>query len=199
MVLASASPRRAEILEGLGIPFRVRPASVDESVHPGEAPGPHVERLARAKAEAVARHEGPDTPILAGDTIVVLGDAILGKPADDEAAVRMLLSLAGRDHHVLSALALAYRGQVHAGVSRTRVRFRAFDEEMARAYVRTGEPADKAGGYGIQGLGAVLVEEVEGDWSGVVGLPISLLVRLLDAAGLGYRFPDSLRGEAGEG
>lgn len=196
IVLASASPRRAEILDTLGIPFVTRPARIDESVHEGESPRGHVERLARAKAAAVAGLVA-GRRVLAGDTIVVLGERILGKPRDADAAVDMLMQLQGGEHRVLSALALAdgsgggtgTGARIRSGVQETRVRFREFDPATARAYVDTGEPMDKAGAYGIQGLGAVLVKAIEGDYTGVVGLPVPLLVRLLAEAGVGYRFP----------
>jgi septum formation protein len=189
LVLASASPRRAEILETLGIPAEVHPALVDETVLPGEDPEEHAERLARAKAAAVAGLS-PGRWVLAGDTVVVVDDHILGKPRDEGHAVEMLLILQGRSHRVVSALALvAPGGRVFSGVQSTEVRFRAFDEAFAQAYAATGEPMDKAGAYGIQGLGSVLVEGVDGDYSGVVGLPVPLLVQLLDEAGRSYRFP----------
>lgn len=189
LVLASASPRRADILETLGIPAEAHPARVDESVLPGEGPEQHAERLARAKAAAVAGLL-PGRWVLAGDTVVVLDDRILGKPRDEAQAVEMLLLLQGRSHRVVSALALVGPGgRVFSGVQSTEVRFRTFDRGFAEAYAATGEPLDKAGAYGIQGRGAVLVEGVEGDYSGVVGLPVPLLVRLLDEAGRPYRFP----------
>jgi septum formation protein len=189
LVLASASPRRAEILENLGLPTEVHPARVDESVLPGEEAEEHAERLARAKAAAVAGL-APGRWVLAGDTVVVVDDRILGKPRDEDHAVEMLMALQGRAHRVVSALALVEPGgQVRSGVQSTTVRFRTFGRSEAAAYAATGEPMDKAGAYGIQGLGAVLVEGVEGDYSGVVGLPVPLLVRLLDEAGRPYRFP----------
>lgn len=199
LVLASASPRRSAILQALGIDHEAHPARVDESVLPGEAAGSHAERLARAKAAAVAGLV-PDRWVLGGDTVVVLDGRILGKPRDEAEAVEMLLRLQGRDHRVVSALALVVPRsgagrtpgsagpQIVSGLEATRVRFRSFDRTTAEAYAATGEPMDKAGGYGIQGRGAALVEEVEGDYSGVVGLPVSLLVRLLEEAGRPYRF-----------
>ncbi|TVP58855.1 MAG: septum formation protein Maf [Gemmatimonadales bacterium] len=191
-ILASASPRRAEILEMLGIAFDVQPAHIDESVLPGEVPGEHVERLARGKAAAISPLH-PGRVVLAGDTVVTIEGEILGKPDDEDAAVRMLLRLAGRSHEVFSALAVAAgtrsAGTLHSGVRSTRVHFRSFGEGTARAYVETGEPMDKAGAYGIQGLGAVLVEGIEGDYTGVVGLPVPLLLELSAAIGFAYRFP----------
>lgn len=189
LILASGSPRRAEILRLLGIPFEVHTRPVSEEVLPGEEPALHVERLARSKGEEVSRSH-PDDLVLAGDTVVVSRGRILGKPRDPGDAVEMLMQLAGRPHEVVSGLALLLGGAVAAsGTSTTRVHFRAFDRDTAREYVATGEPMDKAGGYGIQGLGSVLVERIEGDHSNVVGLPIPLLVRLLEVAGRPFRFP----------
>jgi len=189
LVLASASPRRSDILDTLGIRHQIQPARIDESPLPQEPPATYAERLSRGKASAVAGLR-PGEWILAGDTVVALGRRILGKPRDADEAVRMLLDLAGRTHRVLSALALVEPGgRVRSGVQVTRVTFRAFDEAFARAYAATGEPMDKAGAYGIQGKGAALVEEIAGDYSGVVGLPVPLLLRLLAEAGRPYRFP----------
>lgn len=188
LVLASSSPRRSELLSVLGIEHERRPARIDESVRPGEAPEAHAERLAREKAMTVARQR-PDAWVLGGDTVVVVDDRILGKPLDESDALRMLLRLAGREHRVVSALALARPGHPPiSGVASTRVRFRNFGEDEARAYVASGEPMDKAGAYGIQGRGAALVEGITGDHSAVVGLPVSLLVELLGKAGRPYRF-----------
>jgi septum formation protein len=207
-ILASASPRRAELLDALGIEHRVVPARIEESRRSGEAPEAYVERLAREKAETV-RERNPEAWVLAGDTTVALGDEVLEKPADANDAVRMLLALSAREHRVATGLALAppARGAegagaqappgIVSGVEVTRVRFRAFDEAEARAYVATGEPMDKAGAYGIQGLGGTLVEGIEGDFSAVVGLSVPLLVRLLERAGRPYSFPAAGRG--GEG
>ncbi len=197
LVLASASPRRTEILTRLGIAHEVFPASIDETERPGEAPLPHVERLAVEKADAVALVR-PDRWVLAGDTVVILDGKVLGKPRDQAHAVEILMGLSGREHHVASALALrAPREQgkgLWSGVEVTSVTFRAFDRGLAEGYAATGEPLDKAGAYGIQGAGAALVEKVEGDYSGVVGLPVSLLVRLMGKAGIPYRFsvPDPI-------
>jgi septum formation protein len=208
IVLASASPRRSEILSTLGIPHRVSPADVDETPFPAEDPVAHVERLARAKAEAVAaRH--PEEWVLAGDTVVVVDGEVLGKPLGAAEAVTMLLRLQGRGHQVASGLALVVPSErravasaslsvgspasgshrVLSGVEITRVRFRSFDRAMAEGYAATGEPLDKAGAYGIQGLGSILVEGIQGDYSNVVGLPVPLLVRLLEMGGRTYRFP----------
>lgn len=194
LILASASPRRSELLTRLGMEHRVVAASLDESVLPGEAPLVHVERLAREKGATVARTH-PRAWVLAGDTVVLLGDEILGKPGNRVEGVEMLMALAGREHLVATALALIAPGggDRWSGVEETRVRFRPFPRAWAEDYVATGEPMDKAGAYGIQGLGGVLVEAIEGDYTNVVGLPIPLLLRLLEGAGVPYRFPGSHR------
>lgn len=188
LVLASRSPRRADLLSMLAIPFEVDPADIPEDVLPGEGPALLTRRLAEDKARAVAPR-WPGRLVLGGDTVVVRDGSILGKPRDADHAVAMLVSLAGRSHDVVSALALAEPdGCVHAGVSRTTVWLRSFGDEEARAYVATGEPMDKAGAYAIQGVGAVLVDSLEGDYFTVVGLPVPLLVGLLAAAGAPYVF-----------
>jgi len=187
LVLASASPRRADLLRQLGLSVEIRPAHVDERSLLGEEPHRHVERLARAKAEAVAV-EMPGSLVIGGDTEVVLDGRVLGKPADDGEAVAMLLSLAGRAHEVLSGVALAGPHGVLSGVGRAEVHFRAFDRTFAEAYVASGEPHDKAGAYGIQGLGGALVEAIRGDYYTVVGLPLGLLIELLEEAGWRYAF-----------
>jgi septum formation protein len=188
IVLASASPRRAALLTMLGLEHEVLPADVDETLLPGEGPAPHVERLARAKAAVVAALR-PDALVIGGDTVVVLDGEVLGKPARRQDAVATLVRLAGRDHLVFSGLALiSPEGATHASVARTRVRFRDFDEAAARRYVTTGEPLDKAGSYGIQGLGAALVDSIDGDYFNVVGFPIPEFVRLLEGAGWRYAF-----------
>ncbi len=185
LVLASASPRRSELLRQVGLSHEVLPAHVDETPGARETPAGHVERLAREKARAVATLR-PDALVLAGDTVVVHDGRILGKPAHGDEAVAMLMALSGREHQVLSGLALAVPGRpaaLHSRVDATDVRFRRFDQAEARAYVATGEPMDKAGAYGIQGRGGALVTGITGDYTTVVGLPISGLVELLHAAG----------------
>jgi len=188
LVLASASPRRTALMDMLGLAHEVMHANVDETLLPGESAETHVERLASAKASVVAGLR-PDALVLGADTVVVLDGEVLGKPARRQDAVATLLRLAGRDHIVLSGLALASPGGVvHSAVSTTRVTFRAFDEALARRYVSTGEALDKAGSYGIQGLGAALIESIEGDYFTVVGFPVPELMRLLERAGWRYVF-----------
>ncbi|HEX5715964.1 MAG TPA: Maf family protein [Thermoanaerobaculia bacterium] len=180
LVLASGSPRRRELLEGLGVRFKVRPVDLDESPLPGEAPGDYVLRLAIEKA--AARVE-PGELVLAADTTVVVDGEILGKPRDDGDARRMLRLLAGREHAVLTGIALNGSGKA-AEVDETLVRFAPLSEAEIDWYVSTGEPRDKAGAYAIQGLGSLFVEAVEGSYSNVVGLPVPRMYRLF--ARLGY-------------
>jgi len=187
LVLASSSPRRRQLLGLLGLVPEVDPADIDESWVPGELPVPHAERLARTKAAVVAgRH--PDAAVVAADTIVVIDGEILGKPDDAEHAAEMLRRLAGREHLVHTAIAVAYRSDTVSAVESTRVWFRGLDEEQIAAYVATGEPMDKAGAYGIQGYGAIAVERIEGDYFTVMGLGLGRLVDLLGRVGLHYRF-----------
>ncbi len=191
LVLASASPRRSDCLRMLGLSFTVHPSEVEETVRPEESAGAHVERLARDKATAVASSR-PGAVVLGGDTVVTLDGEILGKPSGPEDARAMLLRLAGRTHSVASGLALALpSGEVLSGVSTTEVTFRPLSPEFVHAYVATGECLDKAGAYGIQGLGAALVTEIRGDYYSVVGLPVALLLRLLEESGWEYAFPSS--------
>lgn len=183
--LASASPRRKQLLEQLGLRFEVVVADVDESPRPGEAARDYVLRVAALKAEAtVAKLGSPSLPILAADTTVVLEGAILGKPAGRDDAIRMLGRLGGRQHQVLSAVALWNRGALDTVLSESRVRFRSIAPQEAAAYWDSGEPKDKAGAYGIQGLGAMFVESLEGSYSGVMGLPLFETAALLGKAGV---------------
>ncbi len=203
LILASASPRRAELLGLLGQPFEVRVADLDESPRPGETPGALVERLARAKAVAVAEdmvaqepvaedlvaedllaesgEAGGSTVVVGADTVVVLDGAILGKPADAADAVATLRRLRGRTHEVLTGVAVVRTPglDVTSFVEATTVRFAPMTDAEVEAYVATGEPLDKAGAYGIQGLGGRFVEAIEGSYHNVVGLPVAQLARLL--------------------
>jgi len=188
LILASASPRRADLLAQLGLRFRVEPSRIPEVILPDETPEEHAERLSREKAgEIWERNRG--AVVVAGDTVVVLEGEILGKPKDAEDAVRMLMALSGRVHTVVSGLALAFPGGgIRSGTKSTEVTFLPFHEALARSYVATGEPMDKAGAYGIQGFGSALVREIRGDYHTVVGLPIPLLLELLLEGGLRYEF-----------
>lgn len=183
LVLASSSPRRREILSSLGLTFETRAADVDESLLPGEDPFDAAERLARAKAEAVARGAG-DALVVAADTLVVLDGRALGKPASREDAARMLRSLSGRSHQVVTGLALTFGGRTASGREITDVVFAAMSEKEINAYVETGEPDDKAGAYAVQGIGGLFVETVNGSPSNVVGLPVRLFYRLASEMGL---------------
>jgi septum formation protein len=187
LVLASASPRRARILRELGVAFRVVVSHEDESLRPGEDGAVAVERLARAKALAVARGEA--LPVVAADTEVLCDGHILGKPADERDAVAMLRRLAGRAHEVVTGVCVADRGRTLSGVERSVVRFAPMSEEELRWYAATGEPLDKAGGYHVDGRGALFIETVEGSPSNVAGLPVRLLLRLVREAGLDLGFP----------
>jgi septum formation protein len=187
LVLASQSPRRAELLRMLGLTFETVPADIDETWGAGEAAAAHAERLAREKAEAVAAQR-PDAVVVGSDTVVVLDDVVLGKPRDEADAVAMLMRLQGRAHTVATGVAVMHGDRVHSTVEEVTVRFRAFDTATAREYARTGEPLDKAGGYGIQGRGATLVDGIDGDYYAVVGLPIRRLLALLERTGLHYDF-----------
>lgn len=187
LVLASASPRRRELLAQLGLDADVVLPDVDETYPQGEAPADHAERLAREKAEWAASRV-PGSWAVGGDTVVVAGSRLLGKPASEEEAVSMLLELSGREHQVLSAVALAGGGPTLSAVGSARVRFRPFGPDVARAYAATGEPMDKAGAYGIQGLGAALVDGIDGDYYAVVGFPITRFLGLLELRGWRYAF-----------
>lgn len=186
-VLASQSPRRRELLSLIGIPHEVRPADLDERVLPGEVPAGYAERLARAKAEAVAAHE-PDGVIIGADTIVVLDGDILGKPSDDADAAAMLRRLSGRTHTVFTAVAVVRGGRTVSGVESVEVTFRPLTDEQIEGYIATREPMDKAGAYGIQGYGAVIVERVHGDYFAVMGLALGRMIDLLARVGITYRF-----------
>ncbi len=183
LVLASQSPRRSQLLTMLGIPHVVKPAEVQEIRLPREKPAVYAQRLARDKARAV-----PGRWVLGADTIVVVEDEVLEKPADPEDAVRMLSRLAGRRHDVITAICLIADGVEYEASDTSAVFFRPADQATLREYVATGEPLDKAGSYGIQGYGAALVERIEGDFFSVMGLPVRLVLDLLARAGRPYRF-----------
>lgn len=185
LILASASPRRRELLQQIGVNFDCRPAAVDERVIAGESPSDYVLRLALAKAGAALR-EGDTAPVLGADTTVVCGDSFLGKPADEDEAVAMLLALSGRSHRVVTGIAMVGSRSTEWRISETRVTFALLSEDLCRRYWRTGEPVDKAGAYGIQGFGAVFVDRIEGSYSGVVGLPLAETRELLDIFAIPY-------------
>ena len=177
LVLASESPRRQEILARAGIAFAVRPARVEEERLDGENAREHVSRLARSKAEAVTA--GPDEIVLGADTVVVVDGQILGKPTDSEDAARMLRQLSGREHFVMTGICLRSARGVIVDVETTRVRFAALSDRDIQEYVASGEPLDKAGAYGVQGLASKFVERIEGCYLNVVGLPMALVYKYL--------------------
>lgn len=181
LLLASSSPRRRELLAALGLEFEVRGFDVDETPFAEEAAADMVLRLATAKARAGA---APGRVVLAADTAVVLDSEIFGKPVDCDDALGMLERLSGREHDVLTGVAVYANGDIDTGLSRTRVRFRDIGRDEALQYWHSGEPADKAGAYGIQGLGGVFVSNIEGSYTGVVGLPVFETARLLTRAGI---------------
>jgi len=180
IILASASPRRRELLRQIGIDFTVDPADVDERVLPGESPEAYAVRVALDKARIAAQRAGTGV-VIAADTIVVLDNAILGKPSDDEDAERMLTMLSGRTHQVITGMAIMdpAAGKTLTRSSTTNVLFRDLSPDEIRWYVRTGEPLDKAGAYGIQEKGSLFISRIEGCYFNVVGLPLSLLGEML--------------------
>ena len=181
MILASQSPRRIELMREAGYDARIIPADIDESALPGEGPFELVERLARAKAETVATgHAEPREAVVAADTIVALAGELLGKPADEADARRMLHALSGKTHQVATGVCIVRDGSAESFVDITDVTFYELSHDEIDAYVATGEPMDKAGAYGIQGRhGRMLVEKIDGDFYNVVGLPIAKVVRAL--------------------
>ncbi len=182
LILASASPRRHQLLAQLGIEFEIQPANVDETIRPGETPAAYVERVAKLKALEVAQR-APKAVALGADTVVVIRGEILGKPRTAEIATRMLTQLSGCSHLVLTAVALAGAHQSSRLVE-TKIDFRALSSREIDWYVRTGEPMDKAGAYGAQGAGSFLIEAIHGSYSNVVGLPLAETLVLLAEAGV---------------
>lgn len=185
LILASASPRRTELLANAGFEFEAVPAHIDETPRRGEGPADYVRRLASEKASAIAgRGCGGHRPILAADTAVIVDGAILLKPVDDRHARSMLTRLSGREHEVLTGVALVAGPHCAAEVVATRVRFVTLSDAEIEWYVASGEPEGKAGAYAIQGLGSRFVESIDGSWSNVVGLPVATVYRLLKEAGV---------------
>ena len=189
LILASASPRRAELLRAAGFDFQVLPADVDERPLPGEGPDPYVRRVALDKARAVAACM-PDAVVVAADTCVVIDDTILGKPSDEADAARMLAMLSGRAHDVLTGVAVIGPAGIRVESADSRVVFCPLSAGEIAWYVASGEPADKAGAYAIQGLASRFVERVDGSYSNVVGLPVALVYRLLVEQGFMARAAD---------
>ena len=187
VILASASPRRRELLTLVGIRHDVQPADVDESIRPDEAPAVYAERLARSKADAVGPRTS-DTLVIGADTIVVIDDGVLGKPSGEADAARMLRRLSGRTHTVYTAIAVRRGERIVSAVEHVAVTFRALTDGRIASYVATAEPMDKAGAYGIQGFGATLVERIDGDYFAVMGLALGALVGLMERVGVAYDF-----------
>ena len=191
VVLASGSPRRHDLLNLVGISHEVRPANIDETMRARENPHRHAERLAREKATEVATRD-PNLITIGADTIVVVNRKVLGKPTDADHAAVMLRQLSGRQHTVITAVAVSRGKKLRSAVEEVRVKFRKLRDDEIDAYIATGEPLDKAGAYGIQGYGATIVECVEGDYFAVMGLPLARLVGLLRDVGVRYRFGEPL-------
>ncbi|MGZ4969579.1 MAG: Maf family protein [Methylobacter sp.] len=184
IILASASPRRKELLDQIKVAYRVYPVDLDETPLTNEMPLDYVQRMAAEKSAACVAQLGGSLPVLAADTAVVMEGLIMGKPKDRDDALSMLMRLSGKMHRVYSAVSL--RGREHGqAVSITEVTFRSLTECEIEAYWQSGEPADKAGSYAIQGLGGVFVESINGSFSGVVGLPLFETAELLSRQGIG--------------
>ncbi len=184
LILASASPRRQELLRNAAIRFEVQPADIDETPLAGESPRDCAERLAQEKATTVSRKR-PQDQVLGADTIVVIDKIILGKPRDAADAARMLRLLSGRTHEVITGVCIAdsIAGDVQLASETTRVTMRELSENEIRDYIATGEPMDKAGAYAIQGIASRWIPRIEGDYSNVVGLPVALIYRMLKKRG----------------
>jgi len=195
IILASASPRRRELLKHLGLTFEVIPSKIEEDVKYGEEPCEHVLRLARLKAQEIARDQ--DSAVIIGaDTIVVLGGEILGKPKDEEEAFAMLSQLSGRVHKVFTGFCVldASDGSEYSEAVESKVRFKHLTPEEIRGYIKTGEPMDKAGAYAVQGRGSYMIKEIQGSYTNVVGLPLCELVEVLSRVKVIDLFPEGFEG-----
>ena len=177
LILASQSPRRQQLLQLLRVNFMVQPADIDEAMDPTLPPQQEVARVSRLKAEATPRN--PGDVVIAADTIVVLGNRVLGKPTDKADAITMLQALSGRDHQVMTGITVLRDGDAITHTEITDVHFRPLTEDEILSYVETGEPMDKAGSYGIQGYAAPFVEGIRGDYYNVMGLPVCRLQQML--------------------
>ncbi len=184
LILASASPRRRELLEQIGVTYEVMPVDIDETPLSNERALAYVERIAAEKARVCHSVNKLNKPVLAADTAVVLDDFIMGKPEDFEHARQMLLALSGRTHRVYSAIVLGMGNDFQQAVSITEVTFRLLSEDEIAAYWQTGEPADKAGAYAVQGVGSIFIESIKGSYSGVMGLPLFETAQLLQQQGI---------------
>ena len=179
LILASGSPRRAELLEKMGLTFQVEPSNTDEVLEPGLTPQQEVVHLSLGKAKAVAAGHPEEAVVLSADTVVELDGKILGKPHSEEAAIAMLRALSGRSHRVLTGVTVMSPKGTETHCEETEVYFRPISDEEIRWYVKTGEPMDKAGAYGIQGRAAIFVKGIQGDYNNVVGLPVGRLYQEL--------------------
>ena len=185
VILASQSPRRRELLERMGISdFLIRPAQGEEIFDPSLTPAQLVEVLSRQKAEEISAGAGPEDIVIAADTVVSVDGRVLGKPGDEAEAAEMLAALSGREHTVYTGVTVCRGDQILTQHEATAVRFRPLTDQEIDAYIATGEPMDKAGSYGIQGRGALLVEGISGDYFNVVGLPVCRLGRMLTQFGV---------------
>ena len=182
LILASASPRRQELLKLFGVPFTVKVADIDETMDPAKSPFDEVGRVSRMKALAISRNEGD--VVIAADTIVVCGGTVLGKPKDEADAFRILSLLSGRDHEVMTGMTVVKGDEIVTHTEVTRIHFRELHPEEIRAYIASGEPMDKAGAYGIQGGAALFADQMEGDYYNVMGLPVCRLAMILRSLGL---------------
>lgn len=184
IILASKSPRRRQLLSMMGLDFTVRTADIDETMDSAQTPAHETAAVCRRKAEKIAQDTAPGDVVIAADTIVVIGGKILGKPQDEEDAARMLRLLSGRTHTVYTGLCVICGEKTQTQVVASEVTFRPLSGEEIGAYIKTGEPMDKAGAYGIQGYGAMFVSHLEGDYFSVMGLPVCTLSGMLRAAGV---------------
>ena len=184
LILASQSPRRRELLGRLGLTFQVQAADIDETMDPAKAPFDKVARLSRDKAAAIAAGAPEGTVVVAADTVVVLENRVLGKPHSAQEAREMLRSLSGRPHQVMTGMTVCRDGQAESDTVVTDVHFRQLSEAEIEAYVATGEPMDKAGAYGIQGLASIFIDRLAGDYYNVMGLPLCRLCAMLRKAGV---------------
>lgn len=184
LILASASPRRQELLRGLGLQFTIQTADIDETMHPERGAAEEVARVSRMKAEAILAGVPEDALVIAADTIVCIDDKILGKPESEQAAAEMLRMLSGRKNQVRTGVTVCSHEKAVTSVVTTDVCFRDLSEDEILSYVATGEPMDKAGSYGIQGLASIFVEELHGDYFNVMGLPLCELSQMLQQFGV---------------
>lgn len=180
IILASASPRRAELLDQLGVNYTIQAVNIDESSHENESAEDLVQRLAIEKSQAISTHEAKNKPVLGADTLGVLNGELLVKPRDFDHAQHMLSSMSGNWHEILSAVALSYKGKTILRLNKNRVLFRQLSLAEIEDYWHTGEPQDKAGAYAVQGLAAAFIERIEGSYSGIMGLPLFETAEMLE-------------------